>query len=152
MREPPTKMQSDFVQVDIRVALDSDLFGSERQLIQRYCVSCHNQRLKTAGLTLDTLDVTDVSIGPETWEKVVRKLRAGAMPPANAPRPGTTEYEHLAASIEAALDRVAAAQPRPGRVEPFHRLTHLLTRLDAWLCGAALPARAPGAGEGDRDG
>jgi uncharacterized protein DUF1592/uncharacterized protein DUF1588/uncharacterized protein DUF1585/uncharacterized protein DUF1587/uncharacterized protein DUF1595 len=94
----------------------------ERQLIQRYCVSCHNQRLKIAGLTLDTLDVTDVSTARETWEKVVRKLRAGAMPPANAPRPEKAVYEHLTASVEAALDRVAAAHPRPGRIEPFHRL------------------------------
>ena len=96
--------------------------GPERQLIQRYCVSCHNQRLKIAGLMLDTLDVTDVSTARETWEKVVRKLRAGAMPPANAPRPEKAVYEHLTASVEAALDRAAAAHPRPGRIEPFHRL------------------------------
>jgi hypothetical protein len=96
--------------------------AAERQLLNRYCVSCHNQKLKTAGLLLDSADVTDVSKDPETWEKVVRKLRAGVMPPAGLPRPDKAAYDGLAASFEAALDRVSAAHPRPGRTEPFHRL------------------------------
>ena len=94
----------------------------ERQLLNRYCVTCHNQKLKTAGLMLDSLDVTDVSQDVETWEKVVRKLRAGVMPPAGVPRPDKAANGGLAASLEAALDRVSAAHPVPGRTERFHRL------------------------------
>src|SRR5262245_49611963 len=58
-----------------------------RALLDRYCVTCHNERLKTAGLALDTLDVTNVPAGAESWEKVIRKLRAGVMPPVGRPRP-----------------------------------------------------------------
>ena len=60
---------------------------SPRGLLDRYCVTCHNQRLQTAGLTLDTLDVGAVAARPEVWEKVVRKLRAGLMPPAGRASP-----------------------------------------------------------------
>ena len=59
---------------------------SQRALLDQYCVTCHNERLQTAGLTLDALDVTNVAADAEVWEKVVRKLRAGAMPPAPRPR------------------------------------------------------------------
>ena len=55
--------------------------ASERKLLDQYCVTCHNQRLKTANLTLDKLDPANVAAQPESWEKVVRKLRAGMMPP-----------------------------------------------------------------------
>ena len=64
--------------------------ASERKLLDQYCVTCHNQRLKTAGLTLDKLDPSNVAAHPESWEKVVRKLRAGMMPPAGLPRPAAT--------------------------------------------------------------
>src|SRR5437868_1341273 len=57
----------------------------QRELLDRYCVTCHNQQLKTAGLALDSIDVTKVGAEPEIWEKVVRKLRAGEMPPAGRP-------------------------------------------------------------------
>src|SRR6266852_5829209 len=56
--------------------------SSQRALLNRYCVSCHNEKLKTAGLMLDKMDVEQVSAGAEVWEKVIRKLRTGAMPPA----------------------------------------------------------------------
>jgi hypothetical protein len=58
--------------------------STPRPVLDRYCVTCHNQRVKTAGLALDRLDVADVGAAPEIWEKVVRKLRSGAMPPAGA--------------------------------------------------------------------
>ena len=63
--------------------------SAERALLDRYCVTCHNERLRVADLTLDTADVADVGAHPEIWEKVVRRLRAGAMPPAPRPRPGS---------------------------------------------------------------
>ena len=93
-----------------------------RALLDRYCITCHNDRLRTADLALDTLDLDHVGESPEVWEKVVRKLRAGVMPPAGRPRPDQPSYDGLATWLEAALDRAAAASPNPGRTEPFHRL------------------------------
>src|SRR5512139_290153 len=55
--------------------------------VQRYCVTCHNQRMKTAGLMLDTMDVEHPAANAAEWEKVIVKLRAGSMPPTGSPRP-----------------------------------------------------------------
>ena len=96
---------------------------SEQQtVLNRYCVTCHNQRLKTAGLELDTPDLARVGEHAAVWEKVVRKLRAGVMPPVGRPRPDAVTYEGLASFVETQLDRAAAAQPNPGRTEALHRL------------------------------
>jgi hypothetical protein len=94
----------------------------QRALVTRYCVGCHNERLRTASLALDTLDVTDVAANPDVWEKVVRKLRGGLMPPAGLPRPDSATYEGFVEWLEGELDRRAARTPDPGRTEPFHRL------------------------------
>ncbi len=96
--------------------------AAERALLDRYCVTCHNQRLQVADLTLDTADVADVAAHPEIWEKVVRKLRAGAMPPAPRPRPAPAAYEAFTAWLETELDAAAARNPDPGRTDTFHRL------------------------------
>ena len=93
-------------------------------VLDRYCVTCHNGRLRTAGLALDALDtlgVEQVGEHAEAWEKVVRKLRARAMPPAGRPRPDKATYEAVASMIETALDRAAADHPNPGRTAT-HRL------------------------------
>ena len=87
-----------------------------RELFDRYCVTCHNERLRTAGLLLDRLDVSRVHANAETLEKVVRKLRSGQMPPAGRPRPGAETIDAFAGALEAALDHAAAARPDPGRV------------------------------------
>src|SRR5580693_1669192 len=92
-----------------------------RETLNRYCVTCHNQRLRTADLTLDTLHLTKISDSTETWEKVVRKLRTGTMPPQPARRPDHATYEGLIAALETDLDRAAAAAPNPGR-PLLHRL------------------------------
>jgi mono/diheme cytochrome c family protein len=102
-------------------AASSSADPSYRETLDRYCVTCHNQRLKTAGLTLDTLDLAKISDSAETWEKVVRKLRTGTMPPQPARRPDHATYEGLIAWLEADLDRAAAATPNPGR-PLLHRL------------------------------
>ena len=94
----------------------------QRLLLDRYCVTCHNERLKTAGLTLDVLDVDDVAAHPEVWEKVVRKGRAGLMPPAGRPRPDRDAYDGFTGWLEARLDHAAALDPDPGRSAVFHRL------------------------------
>ena len=96
-----------------------------RAVLDRYCLTCHNDRLRTAGLTLDAMDVEQVGEHAETWEKVVRKLRARAMPPAGRPRPDKATYAAVAEVLETALDRTAAANPNPGRTT-----THRLNRTE----------------------
>ncbi len=92
-----------------------------RAVLDKDCVTCHNTRVKTAGLLLDTADV-DVAANAAMWEKVVRKLHGGLMPPLGRARPDAAAMAGLIASLEASLDRAAAAHPDPGRTAPFHRL------------------------------
>ena len=102
------------------------VLSTHRAVIDRYCVTCHNQTLKIPAarpLLLDTLDLASVSDKAETWEAVIRKLRTGAMPPSGAPRPATPQSDALAAWLEGEIDREAAVRPNPGRVPAFHRLT-----------------------------
>ena len=87
-----------------------------RALLDRYCVTCHNERLRTADLLLDQVDLDRAGAHAETLEKVVRKLRAGQMPPAGRPRPDRAAVETFTVALESALDRAAAADPNPGRV------------------------------------
>ena len=87
-----------------------------RDLLDRYCVACHNERLRTADLLLDRLDIEQVAANAEVLEKVVRKLRSGQMPPAGRPRPDGAAVESFVTALEAALDRAAALAPNPGRV------------------------------------
>ena len=97
----------------------------DRALLARYCVGCHNDRTLTAGVSLQGVDLDRVGEHAgevELWEKVVRKLRARAMPPAGRPRPDEAEYEGFVARLEAAIDAAAAARPNPGRRPAVHRL------------------------------
>jgi len=95
--------------------------SSEATLLKQYCVACHNDTAKTGGLTLASADVTHPEADGETWEKVVRKLRAGLMPPAGAPRPERARLEAFRLTIEGSLDRAAMAKPNPGATS-LHRL------------------------------
>ena len=90
-------------------------------LLDRYCVTCHNDRLKTANLSLQGLDLATVPDHAELWEKVIRKLRAGVMPPPDLPRPPLAEYEGLRDWLEAEIDRVASTRTNAGSVV-LHRL------------------------------
>ena len=90
-------------------------------LVKRYCVTCHNERLKTGGLTLDGVDVRQPGEHAEVWEKVVRKIRSGAMPPSSAPRPDRDSINSFVSWIEDELDRDRARKPQPGR-PAIHRL------------------------------
>jgi mono/diheme cytochrome c family protein len=92
-----------------------------RAALNQYCVTCHNDRLKTSGLSLQALDVARVGDHPEVWEQVVRKLRTGSMPPPPARRPDQAGYDHLISWLESSLDRAAEAHPNPGR-PLMHRL------------------------------
>src|SRR5262245_55290988 len=93
-----------------------------RAMLDTYCVTCHNQRLKTAGLTLDSADVTSPHENPEIWERVIARLRAGSMPPAGRPRPDEATSRSIARWMEADIDRAWMANPNPGRVNAVHRL------------------------------
>jgi mono/diheme cytochrome c family protein len=108
--QPPSPSQS-----------DSPLEQS-RAVLNRYCVTCHNQRAKIGGLTLDNLDLTAIAEHAETWEKVVRKLRGGVMPPPGRPRPERVTADSFRQWLEGELDRAAAANLNPGRPAAFHRL------------------------------
>ena len=86
-----------------------------RAVVDRYCVTCHNQRTKTSDLALDGADITAPSVHGEIWENVVRRLRTRSMPPQGMPRPDDATYEALATYLETELDQSAAAKPNPGR-------------------------------------
>jgi mono/diheme cytochrome c family protein len=86
-----------------------------RQAITTYCVTCHNDRLKTGDLTFDQILKTDVAAHPDVWEKVIRKVRAGMMPPAAMPRPDSATRTALVSTLETMLDRAAREMPNPGR-------------------------------------
>jgi len=88
----------------------------DRAVVDRYCSTCHNDRLKTGGLSLDKVDIGDAGANSEVLEKVVRKLRAGLMPPEGRPKPDAATLETFTASLETLLDRHASAAPNPGRV------------------------------------
>jgi hypothetical protein len=92
-----------------------------RALVDKYCVGCHSDKLKTGGLSLQSADLTNVPAGAETWEKVIHKLRLGAMPPQGMPRPDKAALDSFATSLENSIDRAAASQPNPGRAT-LHRL------------------------------
>jgi mono/diheme cytochrome c family protein len=96
-----------------------------RAVVDKYCVTCHNERARTAGLMLDKTDLSNVPGNAEVWEKVVRKLRVGMMPPQGMPRPDQTTHDALVSWLETALDRAAAAAPNPGRP-----LAHRLNRAE----------------------
>jgi len=93
-------------------------------VIAKYCVSCHNSRTRTADLALDSLDVSDPSRDAAAWEKVIKKLRAGSMPPQGMPQPDPPARTALVSFLETAIDRNAAASPNPGR-PALHRLNRV---------------------------
>jgi hypothetical protein len=95
--------------------------ATQRAFLNRYCVTCHNEKLNTAGLMLDKMDVENISVGAEAWEKVVGKLRTAAMPPAGLPRPDKAAYDSFATYLETALDKAAETKFNPGR-PAIHRL------------------------------
>src|SRR5688572_7840042 len=90
-------------------------------LVQKYCLTCHSARVKTAGLSLEGMNPADASAHADVWEKVVMKLRGGMMPPQGMPRPDEATLEAFAVSLEHTLDRAAQGTTKPG-YKPVHRL------------------------------
>ena len=95
--------------------------GPDRAFLDQYCVGCHNEKAKIASLTLDKLDLGRVGDSAETWEKVVRKLKSGMMPPSGARRPDRATIDSFTAKLETELDRAAHRYPNPGATA-LHRL------------------------------
>ena len=96
--------------------------GSQyREVLNRFCVTCHNETLRTAELLLDHADVEKISERPEVWRKVVQKLRARAMPPPGMPRPDQATYDSFATYLERELGGPSSAESHPGS-PLIHRL------------------------------
>ncbi len=100
----------------------STAISSQRQFLDQYCGTCHNDRLKTGGLSLERLDVSKPDTQSEVWEKVVRKLRTGVMPPPNVAQPPKADRLALATWLETSLDASSVGKPNPGRTETLRRL------------------------------
>jgi hypothetical protein len=96
-----------------------------RALLDQYCAGCHNQRARTAGLALDTLDIAQIGRNAETWEKVVARLRSRTMPPSPQPKPDAAASREFVRRVEAELDWAAQAEPGPAR-----RILHRLNRTE----------------------
>src|SRR2546429_9433233 len=87
--------------------------GNPRAFIDTYCITCHNQKLRTAGLALDTVDLTKPAANAEVLEKVIAKLRAGSMPPPKLPRADAATYRAIATELENEIDQASAGHPDP---------------------------------------
>jgi mono/diheme cytochrome c family protein len=96
--------------------------ASSRQFLDRYCATCHNEQLKTGGLSLVRVDLSKPGVEPELWEKVVRKLHTGVMPPPGTPQPPEADRRAILTWLEAALDAASDAKPNPGRTETLRHL------------------------------
>src|SRR5262245_49509475 len=101
--------------IGVYAAIPQSPASDHRAVLDQYCFTCHNQRSKTAGLALDAMDLSAIGRDAETWEKVVRKLRSGMMPPQGSPRPDNATRSNLVTWLTTALDQAAAANPNPGR-------------------------------------
>ena len=92
--------------------------ATARALLQRYCLACHTEAREARGLVpvaFDRLDAADLGADGDVWERIVRKMRLGMMPPAGRPRPAPDVHEQFLGGLEGALDAAAAERPDPGR-------------------------------------
>ena len=111
----------------VKVAATAEVLGRQapgvdlRAFVATYCAGCHNDRLRTGGLSLANPELADPALHPELWEKVLHKLNTGQMPPARQKRPDPADLQRVVSHITTTLDRTAAARPDPGRVGA-HRL------------------------------
>ena len=108
-------------QSDVRNGASPSQARTIQDFTNQYCVSCHNGRLKTGGLALDSRDVEHLAADADVWEKVIRKVQVGMMPPAGVPQPDPATRRALVTTLTGALDEAARANPNPGR-PALHRL------------------------------
>jgi mono/diheme cytochrome c family protein len=126
---------------------------SPRAVLDQYCITCHNEKLRTAGLALDKLDVMHPNSNAEIWEHVIEKLRAGSMPPPGRPRPDTATYRAVATWLENEIDRAWTANPNPGRIGAVHRLNRTeYSNAIRDLFGVTLDVRSQLPGDETADG
>ena len=107
------------------VASQSAAASSEQTLLDTYCLTCHNERLRAQGtvpVSFEGLNIQNVGADAEVWELMVRKLRLGMMPPPGRPRPDPSAHDAFVVWLETELDRAAATHPNPGR-PAIRRLT-----------------------------
>src|SRR5712675_347596 len=116
---------SGFLLTPLAAAAQSVPATDYNAVVTKYCVSCHNERLKTAGLMLDKANIADPSATADVWEKAIRKMRVGMMPPQNAPHPDAQTQTSLISYLTTALDRAGLQHPNPGRP-----LVHRLNRAE----------------------
>jgi mono/diheme cytochrome c family protein len=112
-------------QASARPAVVSSTTTDYGTVVTKYCVTCHNERAKIGGLTLDKMDVSDPGAGADVWERVVRKVRVGMMPPQGSPQPDQETRAALVSWLTTSLDKSASAHPNPGRP-----LVHRLNRAE----------------------
>jgi hypothetical protein len=101
---------------------DSNSASADQALVKRYCVDCHNDAEAAGDLTLEGRDFANIAHDGPVWERVVRKLRAGMMPPSGEPRPSSADTDAFATRLASSLDTAARLEPNPGRTEAIHRL------------------------------
>ncbi|NNE39051.1 MAG: DUF1587 domain-containing protein, partial [Gammaproteobacteria bacterium] len=101
------------------LAQDANAF---KDSLNRYCVTCHNETLKTANLLLDKVNLNDLGENPEIWEKVITKLSLRSMPPVGMPRPDEDFYQAFLSHLKSGLNNVSEQNPNPGRETAAHRL------------------------------
>src|SRR6187399_2703494 len=104
------------------LSASASCYAQQRQFLDRYCATCHNERVRNGSLSLDQAHLPRPEAQPELWERIVRKLRTGVMPPPNMPQPSATDRLAVLTSMEASLDAVSAAKLNPGRTETLRRL------------------------------
>jgi hypothetical protein len=103
------------------LTLTIPLHAQQAEVVKRYCFTCHNDKARVGGLSLQSADLDNIPAGADTWEKVIRKLRAGSMPPQGAPRPEKATLDSFTTFLENTIDRAAEAKPNPGEAT-MHRL------------------------------
>src|SRR5688572_20979622 len=89
----------------------ADPAASAQKTVTRYCFGCHNDKLKTAGVSLAGVKMSSVGDGAATWERVLRKMRTGEMPPVGLPHPDAATNEAVVHYLETELDKSSAAKP-----------------------------------------
>ena len=102
--------------------LSSHLSPVVGEIVNRYCVTCHDGEMKKGGLALDRISIDDVAQHPDEWERVIRKLRTRQMPPLGKDRPTERTYDDVVARLSSSLDRASTRHPNPGRTATFRRL------------------------------
>ena len=121
----PFRVTHGFAFIIISVAFTGSAHATlaeQQAILKQYCISCHSAQVKSGGLALSTQDLANPGAHAAVYEKVVRKLRAGVMPPVGLPRPPKPAYDGFASWLESELDSAASAHPNPGRTEALHRL------------------------------